>query len=161
MKARIKNAWLLVLSLALPLLVGFVGSSFTRPNIATWYVCLEKPVFSPPNWVFAPVWTLLFILMGLALFLILRDGKKSRHFETAVILFGAQLILNLYWSFFFFFFHSPLYAFIDICVLWLLIVFNIYFFYKIKKTAAYLLIPYLVWVTFAAILNYAICLLNY
>jgi tryptophan-rich sensory protein len=160
MKRAAKKIWLLVFSLAIPLLIGFLGSTLTTPNIPTWFVCLEKPFFSPPNWLFAPVWTILFILMGLALFLVLRDGRKNRYFEDAILVFGAQLILNLYWSFFFFFIHSPLLAFYDIIILWLMIALNIYCFYKIKKTAAYLLIPYIVWVSFAAILNYSIWFLN-
>ena len=161
MKAKTKNVWLLVFSLALPLLVGFLGSVFVRSNIIAWLVCLEKPVFSPPNWLFIPIWTILLVLMGLAFYLILRDGKNSRYFEKAIIFFGAQLILILYWPLLFFYVYSPFFAFIDIFLLLIIVIFNFYYFYKIKKTAAYLLLPQVIWVTFATVLNYFVCLLNY
>lgn len=160
MKVEIKNIWLLIISLATPLLVGFFGSLLTTPGVATWYSFLTKPWFNPPNWIFSPVWTLLFVLMGLALFLVLKEGRKNSHFAIALIVFAAQLFLNLYWSFFFFFVQAPSLAFYEIISLWLMILVNIYYFYQIKKTAAYLLIPYLAWVSFAAVLNYFIWSLN-
>jgi tryptophan-rich sensory protein len=160
MKIKSKTIWLFIISLAIPLVVGYLGSLLTTPSISTWYQELYKPSFTPPNWVFAPAWTTLFILMGVACFLILRDGKKNRYFRSAYLSYGAQLFLNIYWSFLFFYIKEPPLAFYAIISLWSMIFVNIYYFYQIKKTAAYLLIPYIVWVTFAAVLNYSIWLIN-
>ncbi len=157
---KIKNIWLLLLSLFIPLAVGYLGSILTMPGLTSWYGGLTKPPFTPPNWLFAPAWTLLFILMGLAFFLILRDGRENKHFSAAWMSFGAQLFLNIYWSFLFFFVQEPPLAFYGLISLWSMIFVNIYYFYQIKKSAAYLLIPYIVWVTFAGALNYSIWYLN-
>jgi len=157
---KINKIWLFIISLVIPLFIGFAGSLLTTPNIAPWYTSLNKPWFTPPNWLFSPTWTVLFILMGLALFLILKDGRQNRYFKAACLSFGFQLFLNLYWSFLFFYIKQPPLAFYAIVSLWSMIFVNIYYFYQIKKSAAYLLIPYIVWVTFAAALNYSIWLLN-
>jgi len=160
MNKKIKNFWLLIFSLAIPLLIGYLGSLLTTPRIATWYVNLIKPVFTPPNWIFAPVWTILFILIGVAFYLILKDSRKNKYFPAACLSFGAQLFLNIYWSFLFFYIKEPPLAFYAIVSLWSMIIVNIYYFYQIRKSSGYLLIPYVVWVTFAAALNYAIWYLN-
>jgi tryptophan-rich sensory protein len=160
MNSKLKSFFWLLFSVAIPLLVGYLGSLLTTPSINTWYATLNKPSFNPPNWVFAPVWTILFILMGIALFLIIKEGKESKYFLQACLSFGAQLFLNLYWSFLFFFIKAPNLAFWSIISLSSMIIVNIYYFYQIKKASAYLLIPYIVWVTFAAILNYSIWRLN-
>jgi len=157
---KINKIWLFVISIAIPLFIGFAGSLLTTPNIDIWYTSLSKPWFTPPNWLFGPAWTVLFILMGFALFLILKDGRQNRYFKAACLSFGFQLFLNLYWSFLFFYIKQPPLAFYAIVSLWSMIFVNIYYFYQIKKSAAYLLIPYIVWVTFAAVLNYSIWLLN-
>jgi len=157
---KINKIWLFVISVAIPLFIGFIGSLLTTPSIAGWYTSLNKPGFTPPNWLFGPTWTILFILMGWALFLILKDGRQNRYFKAACLSFGFQLFLNLYWSFLFFYIKQPPLAFYAIVSLWSMIFVNIYYFYQIKKSAAYLLIPYIVWVTFAAVLNYSIWLLN-
>jgi len=157
---KIKKIWLFVVSVAIPLFIGFIGSFLTTPSIDVWYASLNKPWFTPPNWLFGPTWTVLFILMGLALFLILKDGRQNRYFKAACLSFGFQLFLNVYWSFLFFYIKQPPLAFYAIVSLWSMIFVNIYYFYQIKKSAAYLLIPYIVWVTFAAVLNYSIWLLN-
>ena len=157
---KIKNIWLLILSLFIPLAVGYLGSLLTMPGLASWYGGLTKPAFTPPNWLFGPAWTLLFILMGLAFFLILRDGRENKNFSAAWMSFGAQLFLNIYWSFLFFFVQEPPLAFYGLISLWSMIFVNIYYFYQIKKSAAYLLIPYIAWVTFAGALNYSIWYLN-
>jgi len=157
---KIKNIWLLLLSLFIPLAVGYLGSLLTMPGLDSWYGGLTKPAFTPPNWLFAPAWTLLFILMGLAFFLILRDGRENKNFSAAWMSFGAQLFLNIYWSFLFFFVQEPPLAFYGLISLWSMIFVNIYYFYQIKKSAAYLLIPYIAWVTFAGALNYSIWYLN-
>lgn len=157
---KINKIWLFIISVAIPLFIGFVGSLLTTPNIDPWYMNLNKPWFAPPNWLFSPAWTALFILMGLALFLILKDGRQNRYLKAAYLSYGAQLFLNIYWSFLFFYIKAPGLAFYAIISLWSMIFVNIYYFYQIKKTAGYLLIPYLFWVTFAAVLNYSVWLLN-
>lgn len=132
--------------------VGVLGSVFTVSNIPTWYAGLNKPTFSPPNWVFGPVWTLLYFLMGVALFLVWR--------KKIPMIFSLQLILNFVWSVVFFGMRSPLGGLIVIVLLWLAILGSIINFWKISRWAGILLIPYLGWVTFASILNYNIFILN-
>ena len=139
---------------------GLVGSVFTSPAIPTWYATLQKPSFEPPNWVFAPVWTLLFLLMGISLYLIWSKGLEDKKAKIAIVIFSSQLVLNILWSFLFFGFKSPLYAFIEIIILWLAILATIISFYRISKTAAYLLLPYILWVSFASVLNFSIMILN-
>jgi len=139
--------------------VGFLGTIFTIPAISTWYVTLNKPVFNPPNWIFAPVWTTLYFLMGVSLFLILQKKlKKQRNF--LVILFSAQLFLNFLWLVIFFGMHLSLAALVDIVFLWISIALLIIDFWKFSKPAASLLIPYLCWVSFASVLNLFVALLN-
>ncbi|MDH7476053.1 MAG: tryptophan-rich sensory protein [Microgenomates group bacterium] len=154
------NIFQLFLSIVICLLAGFIGSFFTTQYVPTWYAQLNKPPFNPPNWIFAPVWTTLFILMGIALYLVLNKGLKKKQNREAILLFGIQLIANVLWSFLFFTLQLPLYAFLEIIILWLLILVTIIRFYKISKLAGWLLIPYLFWVSFASILNLAIYLLN-
>jgi len=139
---------------------GLVGSVFTSPAIPTWYATLQKPSFDPPNWVFAPVWILLFLLMGISLYLIWSKRLEDKKVKIAIVIFGSQLVLNILWSFLFFGFKSPLYAFIEIIILWLAILVTIISFYRISKTAAYLLLPYILWVSFASVLNFSIMILN-
>jgi benzodiazapine receptor len=139
---------------------GAVGSFFTSPVISSWYAGLEKPSFNPPNWIFAPVWTILFLLMGISLYLIWRRGLEDKKAKIAVFIFAIQLILNVLWSFLFFGLQSPLYAFVEIIILWLAILITIINFSKISKLAAYLLLPYILWVSFASVLNFSILILN-
>ncbi len=160
MKLKFKNIILLLVSVGTPLFVGFLGSLLTTPSIDTWYQTLNKPSFNPPNWIFGPVWTTLFILMGIAIFLVIKKGTGGKYFKAACLSFGAQLFLNIYWSFLFFFVHEPSLAFWGIISLMSMIIVNFYYFYQIKKSAAYLLIPYIAWVSFASILNYFIWILN-
>jgi benzodiazapine receptor len=141
-------------------LAGIAGSLFTAPAISVWYGNLEKPSFAPPNWIFAPVWTFLFLLMGISLYLVWSRGFEDKKIKRAVFIFSVQLALNTLWSFLFFGLRSPLYGFIEIIILWLAIFFTIVNFYKTSKMAAYLLIPYILWVSFAALLNYSIMILN-
>jgi benzodiazapine receptor len=154
------NAKKLAISIGVCLLAGVVGSVFTADSIPTWFAGINKPGFSPPNWLFGPVWTLLYIMMGISAYLIWMKGWKKNEVKRALDVFGAQLILNLFWSIIFFGFRNPQYAFIEIIVLWIAIAYTIERFYRIEKRAAYLLIPYLMWVTFAAFLNYSIWILN-
>ncbi len=143
-------------------IVGAIGSIFTIPNIPIWYASLVKPFFSPPNWVFGPVWTLLFLLMGIALYIIweIKEKKLLEKRFYALSWFKIQFAFNVIWSYLFFGLRNPFYGFIGIIFLWCSIVLTIIYFYKINKKAAYLLVPYLVWVSFATILNYSIMMLN-
>ena len=140
--------------------VGLLGSVFTIPAISTWYADLVKPAFNPPSFLFAPVWTTLYFLMGTSLFLVLQKKlKKQKNF--LVILFFAQLFLNFLWSVLFFGMHLPLLALIEIRLLWISIALLIIDFWKFSKLAAILLMPYIAWVSFAAFLNLSIVLLNF
>lgn len=148
----------LLFSLLICQLAGIIGSIFTAPAIATWYTHLNRPSFTPPSWLFGPVWIILYVLMGLALFLIWkRDDKKS---NKAVDFFLIHLAVNALWSVLFFGLKSPYLALLDIIILWLMIIMLIAWFLQLKKAAAWLLIPYLLWVSFALLLNYNIWILN-
>ncbi len=155
-----KNLIKLILAVLLSLMAGVVGSFFTFSSIEDWYQFLEKPILNPPNWVFGPVWTLLYILMGVALFLVWKKGWENKSVKLAMVLFFLQLGLNALWSILFFGFQNPFLAFVEIVILWLLIVITMENFYQISKLAMYLLIPYLLWVSFASYLNASIWLLN-
>lgn len=151
----------LALSLIIPQVAGFLGSLFTTPAIPTWYATIPKPSFTPPSWVFAPVWTTLFVLMGIALFLVWshepKEGEKKKKElkRSGITLFGIQLGLNVLWSILFFGLHSPKSAFFEIMILWIAIGATIVEFYKTSKTAAWLLVPYIAWVGYAALLTYS------
>jgi len=139
-------------------LAGFIGSFATTPAIPGWYQSLNKPFFNPPNWLFAPVWTLLFILMGIAAWLVFTKGNKQK--AQALKLFFIQLLFNTLWSILFFGFKSPALAFGEIIILWILIYQTKKAFLKQDKLAGWLLLPYLAWVSFAFILNFSIVMLN-
>ena len=149
-----------LIPIILCLAVGSIGSYFTVPSIPTWYATLVKPSFSPPNFIFAPVWTTLYILMGISVYLVWSEGINKRAVKVAVGIFVVQLFLNLLWSVFFFGLRSPSLALAGIVILWIAILLTMIKFYKISKPAMYLLIPYLSWVSFATILNLFIVLLN-
>lgn len=138
---------------------GIIGAVFTTSNISTWYFTLNKPVFTPPNWLFGPAWTFLYFLMGISLYLIWQE-KDSKQKKLGLKLFFAQLGLNTLWSIIFFGGHSLVGGLVIIILLWVLILLTINAFHKIKKAASYLLYPYLAWVSFATILNLSIVLLN-
>ena len=179
---KYSNLLKLLISIIICELAGVVGSIFTTPEISGWYKSLNKPSFNPPNWIFGPVWTIIFILMGVSLYLVwlnkwetknkIRSGKikawnpLSQKFLTVwkkaniILIFILQLILNISWSAIFFGMRSPGAAFFEILMLWFAIIFMIINFYKISKTAALLLLPYILWVSFAAFLNYFIWILN-
>jgi len=150
----------LVISLILPQLAGGIGALFTTPSVTSWYGTITKPSFNPPSWVFGPVWTTLFVLMGIALYLVWQQGTKRPQVRYALAIFGVQLVLNTLWSIIFFGLHSPGGALIEIAFLWLAIAATIFAFAKMSKTAAWLLAPYLAWVSFAAFLNFTIWRLN-
>ena len=155
-----KNIIKLIISIIICQLAGIIGSIFTTPSISTGYASLNKPVFNPPNWVFSPVWITLFVLMGISLYLVWSKAIKKELKKRALILFGIQLLLNIFWSVIFFGLNSILFAFIEIIFLWIAILLTIIYFYKISKIASYLLIPYILWVSFAAVLNFSIFLIN-
>jgi len=139
---------------------GILGSIFTTPEIPTWYASLKKPPFTPPSWVFAPVWVTLFTLMGMSLYAVWRKRLGRHDVRRAVTFFGIQLALNILWSVVFFGMRSPLYGFVIIVLLWVTLLATIVMFYKISKTAGVLLIPYFLWGSFASILNLSILVLN-
>lgn len=141
-------------------LAGLVGAIFTTPAIPTWYASLRKPFFTPPSWVFAPVWLTLYTLMGIALYIVWKKGIAKQEVRRAVSLFGIQLVLNVLWSAVFFGAKSPLFGFVTIVLLWLALLATIVVFYRISKVAGILLIPYFVWGSFASILNFSILMLN-
>lgn len=141
-------------------LVGVLGTPFTISVIPTWYAGLNKPFFSPPNWIFGPVWTILYLLMGISFYLILKKGWKKKGVKSAGIFFLAQLAVNFLWTPIFFGLKSPLLGLITILTLWVLIVITMIKVYPLSKLAFYLLIPYLLWVSFATVLNAAILILN-
>ncbi|MFH0971391.1 MAG: TspO/MBR family protein [Candidatus Micrarchaeota archaeon] len=140
-------------------LAGGIGAIFTSPNIPTWYAALAKPSFSPPNWVFFPVWTTLYLMMGVSVYLVW-NREKNKQAEMGLKFFGVQLLLNILWSFLFFGMKSPFLGLIGIIALWLSIALTIRQFWKINRNAAYLLVPYILWVSFAAILNFSVWQLN-
>lgn len=157
---KIKWDYKFVFSIIICQLAGLIGSFFTASSIDTWYAALQKPGFNPPDWIFGPVWVALFVLMGISLYLVWEKGIKAKGVKTALIFFGMQLLLNMLWSIIFFGLQSPLYASIEIIILWLAILFTILKFYKISKPAAYLLVPYILWVSFAVVLNISIVIIN-
>lgn len=140
--------------------VGIAGALFTTPAIPTWYNTLSKPLFSPPAWVFGPVWTILYIMMGVSLFLVWtkKDGGDTK--QKALYIFFAQLLLNAIWSPIFFGLQSPFLGLMIIVLLWATIIININIFSKVSKAAALLLVPYFLWVSFATVLNFALWQLN-
>jgi benzodiazapine receptor len=150
----------LIVAVAACQLAGVVGSFFTTPAIAGWYAALEKPGFTPPNWIFSPVWISLFVLMAVAAFLVWDKGFSAKGVKTALAFFGSQLLLNVLWSVLFFGCRSPFLALVEIVALWLAIAVTALTFYRVSKPAAFLLVPYLLWVSFAAVLNFAILRLN-
>ena len=149
----------LLLSVAITLIAGISGSFFTGPAVNTWYLVINKPSWNPPSWLFAPVWTSLFVMMGVALYLVW-STKMSQKVRQAIQIFAIQLILNVLWSVFFFGMGNFWLAFGEIIVLWLAIALTMVDFYKVNKTAGWLLLPYIMWVSFASYLNFTIAFLN-
>jgi tryptophan-rich sensory protein len=157
---KISNPIKLIISLVICQLAGIIGSLFTMSKIPTWYMTISKPELAPPNWIFGPVWTTLFILMSIALYLVWKQGTNRKDVKIALYIFGTQLILNVLWSIIFFGLENPGSAFVEIISLWISILLSIIYFYKISKPASYLLIPYITWVSFASYLNFMIWWLN-
>lgn len=151
---------LLVIAFGICFLAGYIGSYYTTPEIPTWYESLEKPDLTPPSWVFAPVWTILYIFMAISLFWILESGITSQDAKLGLILFIFQLVLNVGWSFLFFGLHSTFFSFLIIVMLWAVLLCAIVQIFRFSIPAAAILIPYICWISFAAYLNYAILILN-
>jgi translocator protein len=149
----------LVISILIPLALGAIAGRFTAQAVPDWYASLNRPSFNPPNWIFGPVWTVLYILLGISLFLIWKQ-IPSKQRNNALWIFSLQMFLNFIWSFVFFYFHQIGLALIVIIGLWISIIFMLISFYKIKPLAAYLNMPYLLWVTFASVLNAGYFTLN-
>jgi len=150
----------LAASILFCIVLGSLGSLVTITGPGSWYAALAKPFFTPPGWIFAPVWITLFILMGIALALIWDAGTQRREVQMALGVFGIQFLLNILWSFLFFGLRSPFMGLVDIVFLWILIAITIGLFYRIRASAAYFLIPYIAWVTIAMALNGAIYFMN-
>lgn len=173
-----------IVSIVVCQLAGVIGSFFTAPAVSSsWFTELKKPSFFPPNWLFAPAWIVLYLLMGISLFLVWKKnweviipagGQEKKSWnpfstklwtgswreENAILIFSLQLILNILWSIIFFGLKSSAVAFIEILMLWFSILYTIVNFYRISKPAAYLLMPYILWVSFAALLNFSVLKLN-
>jgi len=154
------NSVKLIIAIIIPVAVGAISGFFTATGVESWYQTITKPSWNPPNWIFAPVWTTLYILMGIALYLVWKAEGNASLKKTAILLFAQQLLLNFCWSFIFFYEQAIGWALAEIIVMWLFILLSIFAFAKVNTTAAWLLVPYISWVSFATILNYTIWHLN-
>lgn len=155
-----RNMSKLIFSLVLCQLVGIIGGLFTAASVRTWYLTLNKPPFNPPNWIFGPMWITLYLLMGIAFFMVWTTDSPGKAKQIAMIFFFIQLAINMAWSFLFFYLKSPILGLIDIIALLVFILLTIWKFFPVNRAAGYLMLPYLLWVGFAAILNYSIWTLN-
>lgn len=155
------NFFALIISIAITLGVGVLGSMLTVPSVGTWYTTINKPSFNPPNWLFAPVWTSIFVLIGISAYLVWERRASIAHFPRTVAIYAIQLVLNVMWSFLFFYVHSIGMALFEIIVLLIVIIINARVFYKINKAAGLLFIPYILWVSFATFLTFSIFNLNH
>ncbi len=159
-KSCLRNGFFLVLFIIIAQVAGIVGSIFTANSVNTWYKEISRPSFTPPDWLFAPVWITLYLLMGISAYLVWKKGANKKEVKYALTLFFIQLVLNSLWSIIFFGFHLVLIAFLEIILLWFMILFMIIRFYSISKPASFIQIPYLFWVSFAAVLNFSFAVLN-
>lgn len=150
----------LIINIIIPLSVGAIAGWGTAKSVKTWYPTLIKPSFNPPNWLFAPVWTILYILIGVAAYLVWINRSKIIHFPRTVAIYFIQLILNLAWSFIFFYLHEVGFALAEIILLLIFTIVNAVIFYRINKWAGFIYIPYILWVSFASFLTFNIFLLN-
>ncbi len=156
-----KKILIFVVALVIPQLAGFIGALFTSPNINSWYNNLLKPELAPENWVFMPVWTILFLMMGIALGLVWTKTAEGGLKKRALIFFTIQLVLNTLWSIIFFGFQNPGLAFVEIIFLLIFILATAISFWKVNRWASILLWPYFAWVSFASYLNYQLWFLNF
>ena len=160
MSSRPNDYVLLGASVALTLVAAAVGGIITASPVQTWYQTIQRPPWNPPDWLFGPVWTILYLMMAVALWRVWRLGWGESGVRVAVVLFLIQLILNVLWSFVFFGLRQPGWGFLEIVVLWGFILATLITFYRLERLAGLLLIPYLAWVTFAGILNGVVWRLN-
>lgn len=151
----------LVAAVAVSQLAGAVSSVFAASSVSTWYVTLAKPSFTPPGWLFGPVWVALYALMGIAAWLVWREGLDERTVRVGLVLFAVQLVLNAAWSLIFFWLRLPAHAFVEIVVLWAAAAATTVVFARVSKLAAALMTPYIVWTAFAAVVNFSIARLNW
>jgi len=149
-----------IIAIVIPLMVGATSGFFTVTGVESWYQTIQKPSWNPPNWIFGPVWTTLYVMMGIALFLVWKEDTSEELKKIAIALFAVQLTLNFFWSFIFFNQQQPGWALVEIIAMWFFILLTIFAFAQVNKTAAWLLVPYISWVSFASILNYTIWQLN-
>lgn len=156
----IRKIWLYVASVGSSLVAGWIGSQFTITQIPTWYASLDKPFFNPPSWVFGPVWTFLYILMGTSLYLIIQSKSEKKAKRKAIIFFVIQLVLNTFWSIIFFGLHAIGVSILEILVLWGVILACIIYTRRVSKVGSYLMYPYIAWVSFATLLTISIYFLN-
>lgn len=154
------NTVKLLISIIIPLAIGATSGLFTETGVGSWYQNIQKPSWNPPGWVFGPVWTALYIMMGISLYLVWKSDARPSLKKLAILLFALQLGLNFFWSLIFFNQQAIGWALVEILVLWLSILATIFVFAKINNTAAWLLVPYISWVSFASILTYTIWKLN-
>ncbi len=154
------NVWKFVISVSVPVILGGVSGLFNVSAIDGWYQTINKPSWNPPSWIFGPVWTTLYVMMGIALYLVWKAEASSILKKTAITLFVIQFILNFFWSFIFFYQQEMGWALVEIIVMWVFILLTIFAFANVSKTAAWLLVPYICWVSFATILNYTLWHLN-
>ena len=159
-RITLRSVVLAIICILIPLVSGAIIGMLTMSGVTDWYSTLNKPWFTPPDYVFGPVWTVLYILMGISLYLVIMQGWENETVKTGIILFAAQLGVNLLWSLLFFGLQSPMAALACIVVLLALIVATIMTFYRVSKPAAVLLVPYLAWVCIATALNAGVVLLN-
>ena len=157
---KLRSAGLLLLCIAIPLIAGFIGAVFTTPAIPGWYAGLHKPSFNPPSWVFGPVWTILYILMGISLWMFIQEGLETPNGKLGLALFGIQLAANVGWSIIFFGLHQLAVAFAEVLVLFCLIAATMVVFFRVSKPAGLLLVPYLCWTAFASLLTGMVWVLN-
>jgi len=148
------------ISVVICLVIGYLSSIVTQSSVNDWYTTLNKPSFNPPNWLFAPVWTVLYVLMGISAGWVWAKGFHHKWVKTGLYHFGFQLLLNALWSIVFFGLKNPFLAFLVIITLVIMLILTIRWFKVVSKFAAILLIPYLAWVCFATLLNYNIWVLN-
>lgn len=160
MSATLRSGVTALAAFAIVFAAAWIGNAATMPSIPTWYATLNKPFFNPPNWIFGPVWGLLYTLLAVSLWRVLRVAKTNPHAPRALRAFAVQMVLNPLWSIVFFYFHAPALALVIVVLLELSILMMIRTFKRVDKIAAYIQLPYAAWVAFATLLNIAIVILN-
>ncbi|HQV61959.1 MAG TPA: tryptophan-rich sensory protein [Chitinophagaceae bacterium] len=154
------NTLKLIIAIAIPLIVGGTSGFFTATGVESWYQTIARPTWNPPGWIFGPVWTTLYVMMGISLFLVWKEDASVELKKIGIALFAVQLVLNFFWSFIFFNQHQIGWALVEIIAMWVFILLTIFAFAQVNKAAAWLLVPYISWVSFATILNFTIWQLN-